>query len=81
VIGHAEVQEFVDDDVVAEVFVEAEEFGVVEDEQVGALVVRRPFVFIARRAMVCTSTPIFSAHSRTRCLKVSGVPHVGTLRW
>ena len=37
VIGHAEMQEFVDDDVVAEVFVEVEEFGV-EDEQVGASV-------------------------------------------
>ncbi len=33
VIGHAEVQEFVDNDIVAEVFVKVEEFGV-EDEQV-----------------------------------------------
>ncbi len=32
-MGHAEVQECVDDDVVAKVFVEIEEFGI-EDEQV-----------------------------------------------
>ena len=59
----------------AEVFVEVEEFGV-EDEQVGAPGVRRPLVFLARREMVCTSTPIFSAHSRTRCLKASGDCHM-----
>ncbi len=63
VIGRAEVQEFVDDAVVGDLFIEVAEFDV-EDEQVGRLVYDAHVLFIARIEMIYTSPPIFSAHSR-----------------